>query len=49
MQSILFPLDYDGMPCVASALRSDYYICSRSKVIDRFSFSFIAPLGSDYC
>ena len=40
---------YNGMACIAAALKSDYNIIILGQQIDHASLAFIAPVNAYYC
>ena len=45
MQHIAFRTDFDGMAGIVSALEADDHIHISGQHIDKFTFTFISPLG----
>ena len=39
---------YDGVPGIIASLSANNYVRILGKVVDDFSFAFIAPLGTYY-
>ena len=49
MQCKFAVIVFDRVPCVGSTLKTDDDVCILCKHVRDFSFSFIAPVCSNYC
>ena len=47
MEHITLTADFDGVPGVVAALKTNHHIDVAGEHVDEFSLAFVSPLGSD--